>query len=465
MKNMAHAVVCSALIFCSQSAAFAVQPDNMGTGPAANSSPVTIDQNAAIERLTRNILLNEIKLEKFNLHFRIESAKQGRWKGLRFFSLQEINSGCTEGGLITGVAERGAHIHARQSRGLSENVITNGSNLPPGIGQVIGAGADGIELGLNGYHKLQASKHGFSAAQARTYVRDSLNNIDAEIAARDKLIEEHPDELTEMRKLESVVLNDHRNLPLAEFEDALLYARSRIAQQQAFYFLDIFKNATGASGNLMGFKALSDHRRYYNVSAGLLSTISGGLIMIDPILSRLCSSAVSKIQQRNLSKYQLNSLQVDTFRTEAHLNALREYCRSHKTSNDPRIASVLGRVWAYDETGQQFARHFDRNAQALIRGDRIAIQNMGSGLFVGASKIGTGVPLMIAASYERPVANSLIFAGNVSYLTGTTYSLLDNARIQYKREIDNHRLSAQHELPSQLVRARLARLEEMERKL
>jgi len=48
---------------------------------------------SVIEDLTRKILIKEIELEKFNLNYKLNSAKQGRWKGERYAMFNEINAG------------------------------------------------------------------------------------------------------------------------------------------------------------------------------------------------------------------------------------------------------------------------------------------------------------------------------------------------------------------------------------
>jgi hypothetical protein len=96
-----------------------------GIAPMPSSPDVTIratkDENpsvlsgritSSVENLNKGILQDEVKLQRFNLQFRINAAKQGRWKGWRFFVAQN-------GGLMAGaagdtvyVADGFDHIHA-----------------------------------------------------------------------------------------------------------------------------------------------------------------------------------------------------------------------------------------------------------------------------------------------------------------------------------------------------------------
>jgi hypothetical protein len=123
---------------------------------------------------------------------------------------------------------------------------------------------------------------------------------------------------------------------------------------------------------------------------------------------------------------------------------------------------------AYDESRDEFIEEVDRSSHQLHKGNRIAVQNMGMGLIVGGSKIGLGVPLTIAGvkyADSAQTTNQLIFAGAVSYMTGSSLAFLDNARIQLKRELDNHKLAKEHKLPGQLIQSRLDKLAAVESKL
>lgn len=87
-----------------------------------------------IDDLTKQILLKEIELQKFNLHYSQEVAKQGRWKGWRYAGLQEINMGTSLAGAITSVVYRGAHIHRAQ--GVHRHKALKAGMLP---GQIASA--------------------------------------------------------------------------------------------------------------------------------------------------------------------------------------------------------------------------------------------------------------------------------------------------------------------------------------
>ncbi len=73
----------------------AAQPAASSPAESILRGGVTSDPAEAgrqVDDLTRQILLKLIEFERFNLHYTLEVAKQGRWKGWRYAFFQEINS-------------------------------------------------------------------------------------------------------------------------------------------------------------------------------------------------------------------------------------------------------------------------------------------------------------------------------------------------------------------------------------
>lgn len=116
------------------------------TVAAAISPDQRLELKEKIETLTREILLKEIAMERFNLNYTSNAARQGRWKGLRYAFWQEANSGCGIAGGIIGTVERGRNIHTSSK---VRPCIQQQANFIPMIGSIIGASAAFMELGIN----------------------------------------------------------------------------------------------------------------------------------------------------------------------------------------------------------------------------------------------------------------------------------------------------------------------------
>ena len=97
-----------------------------------------------VENNTRQILLKLIELEKFNLNYHANVAKQGRWKGWRYFLTQEGNNLISLGGCTTGMVERVSKFNSH--RKLHRNTLETGNALGM-AGQLTGAGGSSTTQG------------------------------------------------------------------------------------------------------------------------------------------------------------------------------------------------------------------------------------------------------------------------------------------------------------------------------
>ena len=73
--------------------------------------------------------------------------------------------------------------------------------------------------------------------------------------------------------------------------------------------------------------------------------------------------------------------------------------------------------------------------------------------------------MSLATTVTLTVTNANLFAGAVCGVTATTFSMLDTLRIQVQGEINRNKLLAAGMHPKQLITARLAQLDDIERRL
>ena len=234
-----------------------------------------------IEVLSKQILVDIIDLQKFNMLYRINAAPQGRWKGWRYLMSQESNLALTDAGTIVSVGERGEHIHGKEFAHISQNKTGNGGALLGAIAQIIAGSGSGIELAINEGHSYSSKKKGYSPNQARDVVLKLVSDIDKKLEAREKLIRERPSsqsEYAQMQLLEGKVLVDFRDLCVSEFERYHASEVKTLAQQNSFYMLDIAKNGVGGVGLFYLVFAALHHARAMNLTGGIFTTISGAMI-------------------------------------------------------------------------------------------------------------------------------------------------------------------------------------------
>jgi hypothetical protein len=128
--------------------------------PVVLNATITNDPIVAksrVDDLTRQILLKIVELERFNLHYKQEVAKQGRWKGWRYAAWQETNGGLSLAGGIIGTAERGSHLEptGKYIAGQIHTSVQENANVLIMAGNCVGALGAMSEFGVNAYHELQ----------------------------------------------------------------------------------------------------------------------------------------------------------------------------------------------------------------------------------------------------------------------------------------------------------------------
>ncbi len=457
------------------------QPSLIGE-QVSQASPYTFSGGASIspeeamtkiDLLTRDILLKEIELQKFNLHYTSEVAKQGRWKGLRYGFLQELNAGTGLAGAIISVVNRGSYLN--RPAGV-KRYAQQSANYIPAIGSIVGATAALMEFGINGYHDVVARRHGFSPSAAMKHVSGIKTEIDTMMAERQALtkVEANAPELAghvQVDEAEGKVLKDLRDQSIQEFERFHVGARRTIAYQQMQYFFDFSKFTTSAIGYYFAYLSLHRRHRVWNGRAGVLFLVSGQLTMWGPILSRVAAKGVGHITKHRIKSIVADSEGAKIATLEADLAAL----------NKIKAKVVAPSAMAAVERNTMYALHTEALSNEIAAGEKknaasklTATQNIFGGLYVGGTKTASGVLFAIPgfnSNYNNSsgratrVTNDLLFAASLIAIPSGAYSMIDTLRIQVKAEINRHKAKLAGTLPGQIVAARLKQLDEMEAKL
>lgn len=426
-----------------------------------------------IEELTRQILLKEIALEKFNLNYKLNAAKQGRWKGWRYAFFNEANAGMGIAGGIIGTQQRGSHLHRSEQ---VKNYIQQNANFIPMIGSIIAASAAILEFNINEFHEYQAYKKGFSPGKARDYVNNLNNEIKMLMTERDALVklEAALPMLThrcEVDTLEGKVMKDIRDLSLLEFQRFHLGARRTFAFQQSQYFFDLSKHTTNAIGLAFGYLALHRRRRPWNLRAGVLFNVSGALTMAGPIVSRLYAKSIHEYHKSYFLKDTIADAEAKECAVlEQDQKALEAMCQKQRDGSPASLARV-DRGALYVERSKVFQDQVQKASSELDRAKLVATQNIGSGMYVGGSKLASGILFTIPGYFQlynskgqraARVTNHLLFSSGVIGLQASSFSFLDTLRIQVTGELNRHKLAAKGALPAQLIKQRLEQLEALE---
>jgi hypothetical protein len=441
------------------------------------SATITSDPNEAMRRideLTRQILLKEIELERFNLHYKLEVAKQGRWKGWRYGGFQITNGMLGVAGGIVGVGERGSHL----GTGKIHTSVQQNAVMIAEIGSWIGAGAALVELGINEYHELEAHKHGFSPHAAREKVNGLRSDIDTMLSERTALIavEAGSSSLnahSTVDAAEGKVLADLRDQGLLEFERFHISARKLLAFQQSQYVFDFAKYTLGGLGSQFGYLALHKHDRRWNGQAGVMYITAGGITMFGPIVSRYIAKAVGEAHRHYVrgSAKEAEGAEVATLEKDQVL--LTQLVRGTTVAPDT-VRAPLDRAALYSDQSKTFQDELASSSKTRDKAKLSATQNIGAGMYVGASRVAQGVLFLnvganrnfnVQTTRAGLVTNYNLFAASVVSLQASAFSVLDTLRINVQGEINRRKLVKSGMLPQQLIANRLAQLDAMEKRV
>lgn len=435
-----------------------------------STSPSNLETQ--IDNLSLQILLKQVDLERYSIHYNQEAVKQGRWKGWRYGFWNEVNSGLALGGGITSVANRGKYLH---KPGGVRRRTQEGANIVPMVGSIIAASAAGGEFGINLMHEFQAHQRGYGSNQAKQKILALRGEINGLLEKRDSLVRVEASDPTlagrfEIDQIEGRVLRDMRDQKLQQFERFHLAKRRQYWFQQMQYLFDIAKNVTNAVGCEQAYQSLHKRHRYYNGNAGVLFVVSGGLTMVGPVASRLFGKVMVEQQRRSLRGITRTDEDATLAQLKSDHAALDQLTRSGKIPAE-KVDVVLNRSAVYANGEKQFENEIRKSESANARAKLVATQNIGAAQYVGGSKVASGI-LFILPGYDSRyntkgfrsdrATNNDLFAAAVVGLPATTFSIIDTLRINIQGEIARQKQLKAGTHPSQLAKKRLQELDELE---
>ncbi len=425
--------------------------------------------NDKIESVTKQILLKSIELEKLNLYFRLNAGTQGRWKGLRYFLSQETNFGLTEAGVITGAYERLKNIHEPHHPNRS---ILKEAAIPQIIGPIIASIGSGVEFSINAYHQYQAYKLNLSPglAKKRIYqIRDELNTLMKEhhqLIVQEGTIANLKTPIR-IALAEENVLRDIINLSIIEYHYFHMDTRRLLAFQQSLYLLDIAKNSIASIANYVSYRSELHNISALNQPLGILTIISGSLIVATPIISRVIGKMAYKYHESHLDLPRTN--EIDFANMLKKLNYDRKLLISllNAVKEDELflVSKPLSRMYLYSNLKGKFRTELNDVFKLEHRGVLAATETVFSGAFTGSTKVTNGCLLTVAGSFynSKPyVTNSLLAAGATTYIAGNSLALIDNARIQIENEWNYQKQKKLKMLPRDQIYRRLDELDKTE---
>lgn len=449
---------------CNSYAAYAEgQSLALGESTSALSSTSSLWVEHKYSQLTKQILLAGIELERFSLNFRLESAKQPRFRKLRFFLAQETAAATGLGFEIAFMEQ--AKKGRRRPLQVSKPVL-HGALATAMTGAIIGGSGSCLELSSNMLQAIKNKRHGFDFKTANKYVVAKLKEIDQLLAQREALVAAHPDYPGyQAAVLEGKILKELRNCFIAEYSDFNADTKGYITYQNVFYLLNASYSAVQAAGAWAGYRGVT--KPAYNGPANVLFVVSGAMAMVTPIISTAAGKFARKRAYETFERQIGEKPKFDEHAFSTQGKELREILKS---VNGTVISSMPGtdRLAVYTDAATLFKKQLDSETALMRRNEKVALQNNLLAPVIGAQLMSQGI-LGCVGSYRYNLQPrkqlSMFYRGAIVGTVGTSMATVGNAVSLLSTLSYEHRLSREKKLPAQLIKARLEHLEEVEKEV
>jgi hypothetical protein len=450
--------------------------------------------SAKLDALTKQILLRELELERLSTRFQIETTLTKPWRQRRVFAYGEANAGLTLAGLLCALPVRYQLAREVLPPGFKGTIDTDEElpEVPPNtpansplrnrggintrarledagrlqvVGSAIGAGGDIIELGLNFEHYLWLKRNGFSPATYRHQVQLIHSQLDDLIRERHSVLAASNLSTSDRQAAESEeqLLGDLRGLALVHYSDFHSATRRFWAFQNTAFLVDLSKNLTSMSGNVIGLVGTQSRRNRMAGGAGLFGVIAGGIVLLTPIFGRVTGNVSGLAAKRSVSK-ELTDVQSATAAIYAAHKQNFAAVTNEATDNTPYLIGARRRQAFYDEHEKllvELEQFFKRQRKS---GRDTTRENIAFAAAVGPPRIANGVTGILGGwDYygKPPTANKVYAAGLTTYTAGTGINILETARVFVSSEVTRRTLAKRNQLPRQRLNARIRVLDDM----
>ncbi|MBX9879960.1 MAG: hypothetical protein K2Y22_15995 [Candidatus Obscuribacterales bacterium] len=421
---------------------------------AYTDSTPTVSETTTLDQIDRALLLDFIRLSRFNIHFRLESNRHQPWRFWTYPLARESGTAATFGGTLTDITQQAKGLH--NLRSISKNAIVNGMASSM-TGNSISGAASSLELVQNTWICWKGKKAGFSPKDSAAFVKRIIGSTDKLFAQRQQLIEQEDIPHQKLHELETEMLQRIRQQLLYEFLTWSVHSRDRMWRENSFYTVDAVQSFTRLSAIILARRALGD--RQFAKPAIVTGLVANSALTLNPIFRNLVGRTVGIIQKHKLKKE-------FSFERPAPLegstNELQKLLADY--SLDKEEKHLVGLV-DITERSARLDKALDRETKDIERFQQIAQQGSVAGPVIGLTALASSILAAVAIyNYaDKPkTANKLGFSGRISQSTGQAAALVYTPYMVMRAIRLNKRLKKREELPGQVLAQRLARLDQIE---
>ncbi|HEY9759631.1 MAG TPA: hypothetical protein V6C97_31015 [Oculatellaceae cyanobacterium] len=453
------------------------------TSPSSLLSGVVVTEtDDPMERVNRDLIIKMFELERLNTYFRIESTKQSKWRKWRTLISEETAAISVAAGTLIAIEQSLRSLHT----GYKFHVLKLGPTLvfakyfrPPGNivlehayvtalpGVWFAVFQECFELGQNYFSDWKARQKGFDPTTTRLKAKEIQDQIDGLLAQRDGLVAASTASAPEKELLsaEGKVLHDMRDITVQEYKNYYVGARKIRCYQNMFYLADIAEKVTGVMSLQAGLEAVRRNKIKFNEAFGTLQATSAFLVILTPIMAKLYSNWRGKGAQRTVDEtiHANAAVTAETFDADRkHLQDL--YLANGSSRGQTMLNNLIARDAVYRMENENFyalqamaAREKRDEHQAFINALKIR-----SVAFVGKMAYAVNVGFILGDGRQTAPRKitELIVAGTIPYEVVLDASIYDKAHTAIKGYKYENQLRSKNELPGQIYRARLERMDQ-----
>ncbi|MBK9278126.1 MAG: hypothetical protein IPM93_08140 [Candidatus Obscuribacter sp.] len=414
----------------------------------------------SLSYVNRAILLQLIKLARFNIRFHQEANRHQKWRTYAYASGREAGTAVSLASSLIDLKQRirGLDDPSLISRNAQKNAVITSL-----IGNSISGSASGLELAQNSFMMLRARKLGYSPGDSLAFVKKIVETTDALFTERAQIIQRSTINLEarqDFYSLEERLMRRIRQQLLFEFCNWSCHSRDLAWRENIFYSLDALQNYTRVSASIVALKGFSQPN--LGGAVAISTVVANSTATINPLLASLVGLTLRKYQHRKLA----HELQI-----ERPANAdfsLVDLAMNSKDLPEETESKLLQEVAVLGDQSERLDRALDRENGDIERYRRVAQQQTIAGPLIGLTSI-PGAVLGTLAFYNyqdnRDATNKMLFAGRLSTLSGQTYALIQTPATIIAGAIKARKLKKTGQHPAQLLDARLKNLAILEEKL
>ncbi len=306
---------------------------------------------------------------------------------------------------------------------------------------------------------IKSRQKGYSPKRSIEFVKNIVAKTDRLLELRERFtVDEPSDERRRIITLETKLVRRIRQQLLFEFATWSCHSRDQAWRENSFYTLDSLQSYGRMSAGIMTMRAFERPQiaRYAVITA----LASNAVATINPILDNLAAIYIRKHQERKIAS------QIPIERPTTAPPDLEQLQQELANDGHPGgHQDWLRRVAALNLRTEKVDVALDRETKDIERYRQIAQQQTFSGPLIGLTGVASSTLATVAVyGYPRDIrtATRLGLAGRITQGTGQAYALVYTPYTIFSGMLRNHRLRKRHELPTQLLQERLARLEKIQ---